>query len=58
MPRGQVFCVIMSLYHFGFKRINTDNVCGSSAESQDVDVPDCMSTLEEAKGLGLEEVEY
>ena len=48
----------MSLYRFGFKRISIDNSSGSSTESQTIDVPDCMPSLDEARGLGLGEVEY
>ena len=48
----------MSLYRFGFKRICTDDVSGSSAESQIINVPDCTPPLKEATGLGLGEVEY
>ena len=54
MPRGQVFHVTMSIFHFGFKRVKTD----TGNESQKMDVPGCMPSLEEAKGLGLGEVEY
>ena len=50
--------MLMSLFSFGFKHLNTNNFCGSRTESQDVDVPDCMPTLEESRGLGLGVVEY
>ena len=44
----------MSLYQFGFKRNSAEN-CGSSTDKE---VPCCMPSLEEAKALGLGEVEY
>ena len=45
----------MSLYQFGFKRSSAENDSGSSTDKE---VPRCMPSLEEAKALGLGEVEY
>ena len=44
----------MSLYQFGFKCNNAE----SSGSSTDKEVPRCMPSLEEAKALGLGEVEH
>ena len=43
----------MSLYQFGFKRSSDKN----SGSSNDTEVPHCMPSLEEAKTLGLGELE-
>ena len=44
-----------TLYQFGFKHSSTENDSGSSTDKE---VPHCMLSLEEAKALGLGEVEY
>ena len=44
----------MALYRFGFKRIRPDE----SSSSQEKPMPDGMPSLEEAKRIGVGEVEY